>query len=892
MPADEQSVYLKALLSYLPLAVVAVDSSHRVVLANPAFVRLFGYPEDEIKGASLDELIAPPELRDEARGLTRQAVTGEVVRALTKRRRKDGSLVEVEVHGVPLRVRGELVGGYGLYLDLSERKQAEEALRTSGQDYRGLFEQAHDAIVVFSPDDEVILDVNQRACEVYGFTREEFLGMSLKRISQNVPRGEQQIRETLERGVYHHFETVQFRKDGSRMALEINAAAVNFKGRRAILTIHRDVTDRKRAEEAQRESESRNRAILDALPDLMFLQSADGVYLDYHASDPGLLFVPPERFLGKNMREVLPPELSARFVKLFGLLRETGVTQVLEYPLRLSGEARFFEARIAACGPDRVLSLVRDITARKQAESALQQRQREADTLLDSLPAYAYFKKAGSVYVAANRKFCEAVGCPQSKIAGKTDFDLFPRDLAEKFRTDDARTVISGETLWVGEEEMVDRGRRFVVETRKVPVKDEKGTVVGLIGLGFDITERKQLEEQLLQSQKMEAVGRLAGGVAHDFNNILTAIMGYSDVLLEKLPPEDPLRRYPEGILETVDRASNLTNQLLAFSRRQDVQPEVLSLNDVVADMDRLLRRLIGEDVELISDLEPALGPVKADPVQLEQILLNLAVNARDAMSRGTGGPGEPGGGRLTIKTSNVELDLDYVRRHVGLEPGPYVLLTVTDTGCGMGPEVQAHLFEPFFTTKDKGKGTGLGLSTVYGIVQQTGGHIEVESAPGAGATFRVFLPRHTVGPWGRGEEASRSPVPEAEPARSLQGTETILVVEDDEGVRKRACEILQGYGYVVREAGHGEEALAVAKEHPGPIHLLVADVVMPQVSGPELARRLAPSRPEMKVLFISGYTDGELAPYGVLREGTSLLRKPFKPEALARRVRALLDAP
>jgi len=772
-----------------------------------------------------------------------------------------------------------------------ERERAEAALKRSEQDYRELFEQAHDAILVFNPEDEVILDVNQRACEVYGFTREEFLDMSLKRISQNVPRGEQQIRETLERGVYHHFETVQFRKDGSQMALEINAAVVNFKGRRAILSIHRDVTDRKRAEEALRESESRNRAILDALPDLMFLQSADGVYLDYHASDPGLLFVPPERFLGKNMREVLPPELSARFVKLFGLLRETGVTQVLEYPLRLSGEARFFEARIAACGPDRVLSLVRDITARKQAESALQQHQREANTLLDSLPAYAYFKKAGSVYVAANRKFCEAVGCSPDEIAGKSDFDLFPRELALKYRTDDARMVISGETFWVGEEEMVDHGRRFVVETRKVPVKDEKGTVVGLIGLGFDITERKQLEEQLLQSQKMEAVGRLAGGVAHDFNNILTAIMGYSDVLLEKLPPEDPLRRFPEGILETVDRASNLTNQLLAFSRRKDVQPEVLCLNDVVADMERMLRRLIGEDVELISDLEPALGPVKADPVQLEQVLMNLAVNARDAMSRGAG--------RLTIKTSNVELDLDFVRRHVGLEPGPYVLLSVTDTGRGMGPEVQAHLFEPFFTTKEKGKGTGLGLSTVYGIVKQTGGHIEVESAPGAGATFRVFLPRHTGGAGGRGEEASRSPVPEAEPAVGtrhgvslLQGTETILVVEDDEGVRKRACEILQGYGYVVREAGHGEEALAVAARHPEPIHLLVADVVMPRVSGPELARRLAPSRPEMKVLFISGYTDGELAPYGVLREGTSLLRKPFKPEALARRVRALLDAP
>ncbi len=887
-----QRTYFRRLFDSSPEGILLHDDSDTIIDCNQGFQHLFQYSREEVVGRKTNDLIVPEDRHGEATGLSLQAWEKGMVQSETVRKRKDGSLVPVSILGVTIKLDENKIGIYAIYRDITDQKLTEQALRASEERFRSLFEQMVIGMYRTTPDGRILM-ANPALLRMLGYASfQELSRNNLETMGFETTYTRAEFKERMERdGQAFGLEFAWRKRDGTVLYVRESARVIRDTEGHVLYYegTAEDITEHKQAEQALRESESRNRAILDALPDLMFIQNADGVYLDYHASDPGLLFVPPEIFLGKNMREVLPPELSARFAKLFELLWETGVTQVLEYPLRLSGEARFFEARIAAFGPDRVLSLVRDITARKQAESALQQHEREVSTLLDSLPAYAYFKRAGSVYVAANRKFCEAVGCPQSKIAGKSDYDLFPRELAEKYRTDDARMVIAGETLWVGEEEMVDRGRRFVVETRKVPVKDEKGTVVGLIGLGFDITERKELEEQLLQSQKMEAVGRLAGGVAHDFNNILTAIMGYSDVLLEKLPPEDPLRRFPEGILETVDRASNLTNQLLAFSRRQDVQPEVLSLNDVVADMERMLRRLIGEDVELISDLEPALGPVKADPVQLEQVLLNLVVNARDAMSPGAGGPG---GGRLTIKTSNEELDADYVRRHVGLEPGPYVLLSVTDTGRGMVPEVLAHLFEPFFTTKDKGKGTGLGLSTVYGLVKQTGGHIEVESAPGAGATFRVFLPRHTVGPGGRGEEASRSPVPEAEPVRTLQGTETILVVEDDEGVRRRACEILQGYGYVVREAGHGEEALAVAKEHPGPIHLLVADVVMPQVSGPELARRLAPSRLEMKVLFISGYTDGELAPYGVLKEGTSLLRKPFKPEALARRVRALLDAP
>jgi PAS domain S-box-containing protein len=399
-----------------------------------------------------------------------------------------------------------------------------------------------------------------------------------------------------------------------------------------------------------------------------------------------------------------------------------------------------------------------------------------------------------------------------------------------------------------------------------------------------DITPRKQaederlrLESQLRQAQKMEAVGQLAGGVAHDFNNLLTAIRGYSEFALNRLGEEDSsIRKDIEEIAKSADRASSLTRQLLAFSRKQLLQPRILQLNDVVSEVDKMLRRLIGEDIEVVTVFGRTLGRVKADPGQIEQVLVNLVVNARDAM---------PDGGKLTIETKNVDIDEEYSAAHEGLAPGRYVMLAVHDTGHGIDAETKSRLFEPFFTTKEQGKGTGLGLATVYGIVKQSGGYVVVESEPGMGAAFKVFLHRLEAGV----DEVERVVHIDEEQPR---GSETVLLVEDEEVVRNLVREILVGNGYTVLEARNGAEALDLGRRFTAPIHLLVSDVVMPKMSGRELAERLVTIHRETRVLYMSGYTDGAIGQHGVLDPHTELLEKPFTFDALAQKVRKVLDAP
>ena len=399
------------------------------------------------------------------------------------------------------------------------------------------------------------------------------------------------------------------------------------------------------------------------------------------------------------------------------------------------------------------------------------------------------------------------------------------------------------------------------------------GQLASIFGIGRDVTERLSLEQQLRQAQKMEAVGRLAGGVAHDFNNILTAITGYADLLLEDLGSDDPQREDVAEIRKAADRAAGLTRQLLAFSRQQVMQAQVLDLNALVADTQSMLGRLLGEDVALATKLDPALGAVRADPGQLEQVLMNLAVNARDAM---------PNGGKLTIETANAELDESYTREHFPARPGPYVMLAVSDTGTGMSAEVQSHLFEPFFTTKEKGKGTGLGLATVYGIVKQSGGYVWVYTEPGHGTTFKIYLPRVDAAPAPRVSGVQASPVED--------GTETVLLAEDETAVRAVARHTLQRHGYTVLEAPSAEAALDLAQRHSGPIHLLLTDVVMPGMSGRALALRLSELRPELRVIYMSGYPEEAITRHGVLERGFTYVQKPFTPEGLARKVREVLD--
>jgi signal transduction histidine kinase len=383
----------------------------------------------------------------------------------------------------------------------------------------------------------------------------------------------------------------------------------------------------------------------------------------------------------------------------------------------------------------------------------------------------------------------------------------------------------------------------------------------------------RQSQEQLLQSQKLEAVGQLAGGVAHDFNNLLTAIIGFSQLGLDQLAENDPLRRNLDEIKNASERAASLTRQLLAFSRKQVMQPQVLDLNSVVPDMEQMLRRMIGEDIELRTALQPDLGNVKADPSQMEQVIMNLVINARDAM---------PSGGKLTIETVNTDLDETYARHHVAVVSGAYVMLAVSDTGIGMDEETQNHIFEPFFTTKELGKGTGLGLSTVYGIVKQSGGTIWVYSEVGKGTTFKIYLPRVDE----RAEEY-KNPVAAAQLPK---GNETILLVEDADLVRRLAKEVLENNGYRVQEAATGTDALRIGEQTQEPIDLLLTDVVMSEMSGRELANRLTSLRPEMRVLYMSGYTDDAIVHHGVLDEGINFIQKPFSPYGLALKVREVLS--
>ncbi len=474
-----------------------------------------------------------------------------------------------------------------------------------------------------------------------------------------------------------------------------------------------------------------------------------------------------------------------------------------------------------------------------------------------------------------NPAFERVTGYSQSKVIGRSPNILKSGKHNASFYADLWATITAGQ-MWRGRFINKKRDGSLSIEDATVaPVHDESGVIVNYVSVQRDMTHELALEEQYHQAQKMEAVGRLAGGVAHDFNNLLTTIMGYANLSMQSLPPDAPVRSDFEGIQKAAERAANLTRQLLTFARKQVVNPSVLNLNDLILNVDKMLRRLIDADIEMVILPAPNLGWIKADAGQLEQILFNMVVNARDAM---------PNGGKLTIETANVTLDQDYTRRHTGVNPGNYIMLTVSDTGVGMTEEVKAHVFEPFFTTKEVGKGTGLGLSTCFGIIKQSGGHIRVFSRAGQGTTFKVYLPRT--------EEIVNFLPKQGKSIDLPRGTERVLLVEDEPSVRELTARTLRAQGYTVLEAANGDEALRVAYSQNGhEIHLLLTDLVMPQMGGKELAERLATLRPKIKVLFVSGYIDNTIINQDMPESGIAFLQKPFSPVALAHKVRQVLEA-
>lgn len=518
------------------------------------------------------------------------------------------------------------------------------------------------------------------------------------------------------------------------------------------------------------------------------------------------------------------------------------------------------------------IALAAEVADRKRAEEEVADANRRLQAVIDASPLAIIRMDLADNVISWNQAAERMFGWEQAEVLGRPLPDI-PDEQFKPLR--DLLASSERREALVGCETRRRRKDGKLADFRiwTAPLVGASGAVRGNVAIVADFTEQRQLEAQLSQAQKMEAIGRLAGGVAHDFNNVITVVSGYGQMLFDGNKDNPVLRDAADEVLKASDRAAALAGQLLAFSRRQVIQPKLVDLNAVVRDVERMLARVIGEDIELQTVLRSAAGVVKADPGQLGQVLLNLAVNARDAM---------PSGGKLTIETSDVMLDEGYVRAHTGVAPGPYVLLAVSDTGTGMDAETRAHLFEPFFTTKERGKGTGLGLSTVYGIVKQHGGDIWVYSEPGLGSTFKIYLPNVGV--------AAVRDHPGAVEAPLASGTETLLLVEDEDLVRTLVRDVLGQRGYRVLDADSGERALEIAGDYEGRIDLLVTDVVMPKMSGRDLAEALVLLRPEIKVLYLSGYTGQVVFDHGVLASSADFLEKPFTPQTLACKVREVLD--
>jgi len=650
-----------------------------------------------------------------------------------------------------------------------------------------------------------------------------------------------------------------------------------------------EIIQHKQTEAKLRKSEERYRNILESIQEGYFENNLAGNLTFVNDALCRNLGYSREELIGMNYRQYTDEKTAMELFRNYNRLYRTGEPIKLLEIERIGKDGKKSFAEISTSlirdsegKPIGFRGISRDITERKQAEEALQGSEERYRNIIESIQDGYFETDLAGNFTFVNDVICRHLGYAKEELIGMNYRQYADEENSKKlFQVFNELYRTGRPTKPFAVEYIKKNGSKLTAEISVSLIRDSEGKPNGFRGISRDITERRQaeeerlsLQEQLRQSQKMEAIGQLAGGVAHDFNNLLTVIKGYSQLSRIDLKENDPLRGNIQEIEKATQRATDLTRQLLAFSRRQILDLKVLDLNVLLKDLDKMLRRIIGEDIELVTLLSGDLGKVKIDPSQIEHVIFNLAVNARDAM---------PSGGKLIIETANVELDEKYAHAHASVIPGRYVRLSVSDTGVGMTQEVKEKVFEPFFTTKEKGKGTGLGLSMVYGIVRQSSGDIWVYSEPGQGTTFKIYLPRTE-------EEADR-PQKREDTDSFPGGSETVLLVEDDELVRNLANRLLKQLGYRVLEATNGEEALTVAKEHDGEtIHLLLADIVMPQMGGKALADRLKIPRPNVKVLYTSGYADNAIVHHGVLDPGTHFLQKPFSLKMLSHKVREVLD--
>lgn len=633
---------------------------------------------------------------------------------------------------------------------------------------------------------------------------------------------------------------------------------------------------RKRAEATLRESERKFRTLVEHAGDGIVMLDPSGRYRDVNSSFCSMLGYSRDELLSMYAHEITVPEESPLVPEVLGQIAE-GQLHLGEWRLRRrDGGVVPIEAKARKLPDGNLLGILRDITERRKSEEHKAKLQRRNEELVQAMAHIVYERFPRKDELRWEGNFTGILGYSAEEMGNNTESwsaRVHPEDLPGALV--ELERAHKEQRLYGYEYRFQRRDGTYAwVEDRGVLTLDADGEIDHVTGVLDDITERKNLEEQYRQSQKIEAVGVLAGGIAHDFNNLLTAINGFSDLTLRRMEVDSPLRRNIEEIKNAGLRAAELTSQLLAFSRKQVLKPSVISLNSVVSNIENMIRRLIREDVELRTVLDPELGNVLADPGQIEQVIINLAINARDAM---------PKGGKLIIETSNVYLGDDYADQHLSVSPGKFVRITVSDTGVGMDANTQSRIFEPFFTTKEVGKGTGLGLATVYGIVKQSGGTIMVYSEPGHGTAFKIYLPCV--------DEAVETPRWSWEREGGYFGTETVLLVEDDDAVRRFVSHVLENYGYTVLEASNGPDALALCQNYSEPVHLLISDMILPKMRGTELRESVVEMLPDIKVLFMSGYTDQAIADRGMIDADTAFIEKPFTPDALSRKVREVLES-
>jgi len=785
--------------------------------------------------------------------------------------------------------------------EIIDRKRAEEIIRLQTQaaeKQRTEFQAILDAapvMVAYKSNDDHFVWVNEAFAEFVGLPREKIIGMTTFDVVKQpevATRGRDQDLEVIRTGLPVNNQLVKWsgvqskeEKWGIYSKLPISGADGDIIGTVSFVI---DVDTRVRAETALRESEDRYRDLVEHSQDLICTHDLKGRLLSANPWAARLLGYSQDELLRMNLRDLIAPEVRDEFEGYLETIRKHGTARGMLRVQTRNGEQLIWEynntLRTEGVSEPIVRGMAQDVTERMRAGKALREITRRLQLAATSAGLGIWEWDIQRNALHWDDRMFELYGIPRdTSLKGVERWKkcLHPDDFDAAMEASQA--AIRGEKEYDPEfRVLLPDGRVRSLQANAIVIRDADGKALRMIGINSDITDRnnaevekEKLQSQLQQAMKMEAVGRLAGGIAHDFNNLLTAIIGNVSLAMMKLSPSDPSAGMLGEAKKASERAARLTQQLLAFSRKQIIEPKILDLNDLIAGLKTMLARLIGENIELRAIPGVDLGLVKVDPGQIEQILMNLAVNARDAM---------PDGGKLIIETSNADLDAGYCARHPDASPGRFVMLAVTDTGHGMSDEIRKHIFEPFFTTKPKGSGTGLGLSTIYGAVRQSGGSIEVSSEEGKETKFKIFLPRI------EGEV----PKPEMDngPMDLPEGYETVLVVEDEETVRGLCVKLLERLGYTVLQASNGDEAIALAREHVKRIDLLLTDVVMPGMNGRELAERLVVLHPETKVLFTSGYTDDAIVHHGVLDEGVAFIGKPYTLSELANKIREVLDSP